>query len=98
MFYVRINKIKVFNNREGFRGLFDRTEPAPAVLYDQTAGHDAADKYNIIHDIENNGHFPVSNRPGIRSVTTLNGFSQIDGNRASCDGKLPDGSICRYGN
>jgi hypothetical protein len=25
MFYVRINKIKVFNNREGFLGLFNRT-------------------------------------------------------------------------
>jgi hypothetical protein len=26
MFYARINKIKVFNNREGFLGLFDRAE------------------------------------------------------------------------
>ncbi|MDR1224079.1 MAG: glucosaminidase domain-containing protein [Tannerella sp.] len=26
MFYVRINKIKVFNNREGFLGLFNRAE------------------------------------------------------------------------
>jgi hypothetical protein len=24
MFYVRINKVKVFNNREGFLGLFNR--------------------------------------------------------------------------
>jgi hypothetical protein len=26
MFYARINKIKVFNNREGFPGLFNRAE------------------------------------------------------------------------
>jgi hypothetical protein len=26
MFYTRINKIKVFNNREGFLGLFNRAE------------------------------------------------------------------------
>ncbi|MDR2425307.1 MAG: hypothetical protein LBD59_11405 [Prevotellaceae bacterium] len=26
MFYARINKIKVFNNREGFLGLFNRVE------------------------------------------------------------------------
>jgi hypothetical protein len=26
MFYVRINKLKVFNNREGFLGLFNRAE------------------------------------------------------------------------
>jgi hypothetical protein len=26
MFYVRINQIKVFNNREGFLGLFNRAE------------------------------------------------------------------------
>jgi hypothetical protein len=26
MFYVRINKIKIFNNREGFPGLFNRAE------------------------------------------------------------------------
>jgi hypothetical protein len=26
MFYVRINKIKIFNNREGFLGLFNRAE------------------------------------------------------------------------
>jgi hypothetical protein len=26
MFYVRINKVKVFDNREGFLGLFDRAE------------------------------------------------------------------------
>ena len=26
MFYARINKIKVFNNREGFLGLFNRKE------------------------------------------------------------------------
>ncbi|MDR2680493.1 MAG: hypothetical protein LBC47_06755 [Tannerella sp.] len=26
MFYIRINKIKIFNNREGFLGLFNRAE------------------------------------------------------------------------
>ena len=26
MFYARINKIKIFNNREGFLGLFNRAE------------------------------------------------------------------------
>ena len=26
MFYARINKIKVFNNREGFLGLFNRKD------------------------------------------------------------------------
>jgi hypothetical protein len=26
MFYTRINKIKVFNNKEGFLGLFNRAE------------------------------------------------------------------------
>jgi hypothetical protein len=26
MFYTRINKIKIFNNREGFLGLFNRAE------------------------------------------------------------------------
>jgi hypothetical protein len=26
MFYARINQIKVFNNREGFLGLFNRAE------------------------------------------------------------------------
>jgi hypothetical protein len=62
----------------------------PAVLQYQTAGHDAADKYNIVHDIENDGHSLVSNRPGVRPVAALDGFARMDGNRASRDGKLKD--------
>jgi hypothetical protein len=36
MFYVRINKIKVFNNREGFLGLFNRAELR---IYSHAAGY-----------------------------------------------------------
>ncbi|MDR1601908.1 MAG: hypothetical protein LBS42_05720 [Tannerella sp.] len=36
MFYVRINKIKVFNNREGFLGLFNRAEMR---IYGHVAGY-----------------------------------------------------------
>jgi hypothetical protein len=35
MFYARINKIKVFNNREGFLGLFNRAELR---IYSHAAG------------------------------------------------------------
>jgi hypothetical protein len=39
MFFTRINKIKVFNNREGFLGLFDRAEMR---IYSRvSAGNDA---------------------------------------------------------
>jgi hypothetical protein len=36
MFYTRINKIKVFNNREGFLGLFNRAELR---IYSHAAGY-----------------------------------------------------------
>ncbi|MDR1225094.1 MAG: hypothetical protein LBL07_19770 [Tannerella sp.] len=36
MFYTRINKIKVFNNREGFLGLFNRAEFR---IYSHAAGY-----------------------------------------------------------
>jgi flagellar protein FlgJ len=36
MFYIRINKIKVFNNREGFLGLFNRAEMQ---IYSHAAGY-----------------------------------------------------------
>jgi hypothetical protein len=36
MFYVRINKIKVFNNREGILGLFNRAELR---IYSHVAGY-----------------------------------------------------------
>jgi hypothetical protein len=36
MFYARINKIKVFNNREGFLGLFNRAEMR---IYSHAAGY-----------------------------------------------------------
>jgi hypothetical protein len=43
MFYVRINKIKVFNNREGFLGLFNRAELR---IYSHVAGYSVgADPY-----------------------------------------------------
>jgi hypothetical protein len=46
MFYARINKLKVFDNREGFLGLFDRAElrivhprlPAPPPAGESYAG------------------------------------------------------------
>jgi hypothetical protein len=36
MFYTRINKIKVFNNREGFSGLFNNAEMQ---IYSHAAGY-----------------------------------------------------------
>jgi hypothetical protein len=39
MFYVRINKIKVFNNREGFLGLFNKAE---LQIYGYVTGYPAA--------------------------------------------------------
>jgi hypothetical protein len=90
MFYARINKLKVFNNREGFLGLFNRAGQLPAVLQYQTAGHDAADKYNIIHDIENDGHFLTGNRPGVRAVTALNGFIPANGVNITGKSKFVD--------
>ncbi|MDR1602300.1 MAG: hypothetical protein LBS42_07730 [Tannerella sp.] len=36
MFYARINKIKFFNNREGFLGLFNRAELR---IYSHVAGY-----------------------------------------------------------
>jgi hypothetical protein len=40
MFYTRINKIKIFNNREGFLGLFNHAEMR---IYSYAAGYDTAD-------------------------------------------------------
>jgi hypothetical protein len=43
MFYIRINKIKIFNNREGFLGLFNRAELR---IYSHAAGYSVgADPY-----------------------------------------------------
>jgi hypothetical protein len=41
MFYTRINKIKVFNNREGFLGLFNRTEHYPHGTRDRQDMYDS---------------------------------------------------------
>jgi hypothetical protein len=40
MFYARINKIKVFNNREGFLGLFNRAEHYPHGTRDKQDTYD----------------------------------------------------------
>ncbi|MDR1222909.1 MAG: hypothetical protein LBL07_08550 [Tannerella sp.] len=44
MFYTRINKIKVFNNREGFLGLFNRAELR---IYSHAAGYSGGAEPNV---------------------------------------------------
>jgi hypothetical protein len=58
MLYVRINKIKVFNNREEFLRLF----PDQRTVYDPVNDNDAS--MNRVND----GEAPVHDMPGITSV------------------------------
>ncbi|MDR2679888.1 MAG: hypothetical protein LBC47_03665, partial [Tannerella sp.] len=49
MFYTRINKIKIFNNREGFLGLFNRSAELRIYSY-------------VLNPAGTAGHYPESDR------------------------------------
>ncbi|MDR1407992.1 MAG: hypothetical protein LBJ23_08105 [Tannerella sp.] len=51
MFYARINKIKVFNNREGFLGLFNRAEMR---IYGYAAGYGGIGDIRDTEDVGDN--------------------------------------------
>jgi hypothetical protein len=66
MFYARINKLKIFNNREGFPGVFNRAEILPDILPFNMVICNMSDKVTIPSLLEKN--VPCSSLLGLYMI------------------------------